>query len=68
MDALEILGPESDFGKIILQEVDKVSPTSLKVTLEGIKRGKELRDICECLKMEFRMSQAFMREGSNFLL
>lgn len=64
--ALENLGSESKFGKNTLDTLKKVSPTSLKVTLEGIKRGKDLPNIAECLRMEFRMSQAFMREGSDF--
>jgi 3-hydroxyisobutyryl-CoA hydrolase len=64
--ALENLGSESKFGKRTLETLKKMSPTSLKVTLEGMKRGKELTNIAECLKMEYRMSQAFMREGSDF--
>ena len=67
MHALKkLVGPESAFGKSTLQALNKASPTSLKVTLEGLKRGRELQDVGECLKMEFRMSQVFMREGSDF--
>jgi enoyl-CoA hydratase/carnithine racemase len=64
--ALEKLGPESKFGIRTLETLRKMSPTSLKVTLEGLKRGKELPNIAQCLQMEFRMSQAFMKEGSDF--
>lgn len=64
--ALERLGPDSKFGMTTLEKLAKMSPTSLKVTLEGIRRGKDLASIAECLQMEFRMSQAFMREGSDF--
>ena len=43
-----------------------MSPTSLKVTLEGIKRGKKLPDVGKCLQMEYRMVQRFMRKDSDF--
>ena len=66
IDALEKLGADSEFGTTTLETLKKMSPTSLKVTLEGLNRGKKLKDIGECLKMEFRISQAFMKEGSDF--
>ena len=64
MTALE--KSKTKFARTTLDMLRKMSPTSLKVTLEGIRRGRHCSDIAECLKMEFRMSQAFMREGSDF--
>mmetsp|Transcript_3901 Transcript_3901/g.5098 ORF Transcript_3901/g.5098 Transcript_3901/m.5098 type:complete len:255 (+) Transcript_3901:131-895(+) len=64
--ALESLGPESKFGQKTLDVLKKMSPTSLKVTLEGLRRGLEMHTIADCLKMEYRMSQGFMRDGSDF--
>jgi len=54
------------FARETLQIIQKMSPTSLKVTLEGLIRGQQYQDIGESLKMEFRMSQAFMKDGSDF--
>ena len=64
--ALESMGSDSHFGRSTLETLKQMSPTSLKVTLEGLKRGAALNDIGEALDMEYRMSQAFMREGSDF--
>eukprot|EP00163_Fabomonas_tropica_P029760 TRINITY_DN6508_c0_g1_i11.p1 TRINITY_DN6508_c0_g1~~TRINITY_DN6508_c0_g1_i11.p1 ORF type:complete len:135 (+),score=29.62 TRINITY_DN6508_c0_g1_i11:381-785(+) len=41
-----------------------MSPTSLKVTLEQMNRGRTL-SIGDCFKMEFRMAQHFMN-GKDF--
>lgn len=58
---------DTEFGQKTLATLRKMSPTSLKVTLEGLKRGNNhCRDIGEDLAMEFRMAQAFMRPGSDF--
>ena len=57
---------DSEFSKKTLSTLDRMSPTSLKVTLEGLKRGKSLPTIKEVLEMEYRMAQAFMRDGSDF--
>jgi hypothetical protein len=46
--------------------MNNASPTSLKVTFEGLKRGGYTASIGEDLQMEYRMSQAFMKEGSDF--
>lgn len=64
MDCLEQL--DSEFSKRTLYILGKMSPTSLKVTLEGLKRGKSMETIEEVLKMENRVSQTFMRDGSDF--
>jgi len=49
-----------------LKTLQSRSPTSLKVSLEGMRRGLQANNIGECLQMEFRLSQAFMRPGSDF--
>lgn len=57
---------DNDFSKTTLQTLSKLSPTSLKVTLEGLRRGAACVDIGQALAMEFRMSQACVRPGSDF--
>lgn len=64
MAALE--NSNSKFGLTTLSILQKKSPTSLKVTLDGIIRGKNCLNVAECLKMEFRMSQRFMQQDSDF--
>mmetsp|Transcript_5766 Transcript_5766/g.9724 ORF Transcript_5766/g.9724 Transcript_5766/m.9724 type:complete len:393 (+) Transcript_5766:200-1378(+) len=66
IDALESMGEDSQFGQSTLNTLELMSPTSLKVTLEGLKRGAKLSSVGDALQMEYRMSQAFMREGSDF--
>ena len=57
---------DSEFGRATLQTMKQMSPTSLKVTLEGLKRGAKHETIGQDLQMEFRMSQCFMTPGSDF--
>lgn len=57
---------DNKFCTETLQTLNKVSPTSLKVTLEGLKRGALLTTIGEDLRMEYRMASACMRPGSDF--
>jgi 3-hydroxyisobutyryl-CoA hydrolase len=64
VDALQTL--DTDFGRETLATLDKMSPTSLKITLEGLRRGSKLLSVGEDLRMEYRMSQACMRPGSDF--
>ena len=54
------------FEKKTLEVLKAMSPTSLKVTLEAMKRGKAMKDVASSLVMEYRMSQAFMRNDSDF--
>lgn len=63
--SLESMG-DSQFGQSTLKTLKQMSPTSLKVTLEGMKRGAKLHTIREALEMEYRVQQAFMKEGSDF--
>jgi len=57
---------DNDFSKETLGLMEAASPTSLKVTLEGLKRGGYTSSIGEDLQMEYRIAQAFMKEGSDF--
>ena len=67
LSRLEVMSTSgSTFATQTLDVLSKMSPTSLKVTQEGIRRGSEMPTIGEVLKMEYRMSQAFMRDGSDF--
>jgi enoyl-CoA hydratase/carnithine racemase len=65
---MERLGKSSDpaFGAHTIATLHKMSPVSLKVTMEGLKRGRDCADIAEDLAMEFRIAQACMRTGSDF--
>jgi enoyl-CoA hydratase/carnithine racemase len=56
----------SDFSQAALEAIKKQSPTSLKVTLEGLKRGATCTTIDDDLKMEYRMAKACVRPGSDF--
>mmetsp|Transcript_23070 Transcript_23070/g.26536 ORF Transcript_23070/g.26536 Transcript_23070/m.26536 type:complete len:406 (-) Transcript_23070:81-1298(-) len=56
----------NDFVNDTLKTIFKMSPTSLKVTLEGLKRAKKTTSIAQDLEMEFRMMQNFMKEESDF--
>eukprot|EP01121_Diplochlamys_sp_Union-15-3_P013770 TRINITY_DN4323_c0_g1_i1.p1 TRINITY_DN4323_c0_g1~~TRINITY_DN4323_c0_g1_i1.p1 ORF type:complete len:265 (-),score=37.26 TRINITY_DN4323_c0_g1_i1:3-737(-) len=63
---------KSEWSKSQLETLSKMSPTSLKVVFSQIKRGSKL-NLGECFKMEYRMSQQFMkqndfREGVRALL
>jgi enoyl-CoA hydratase/carnithine racemase len=64
--ALDSMGEDSQFRQSTLKTLKQMSPTSLKVTLEGLKRGAKLSSVGEALQMEYRMSQAFMTEDSDF--
>lgn len=57
---------KSMFATQSLETLHKMSPTALKLTLEGLSRGKKLNSIAECLQMEFRMMQRCMRRESDF--
>ena len=67
LSRLEVMSTSgSTFATQTLDVLSKMSPTSLKVTQEGIRRGSDMTTIGEVLKMEYKMSQAFMRDGSDF--
>ena len=47
------------FAKSALESIAGKSPTSLKVTLEQVRRGGRARTFAETMTMEYRMSQHF---------
>ncbi|CAB9500826.1 hydroxyisobutyryl-CoA hydrolase, mitochondrial [Seminavis robusta] len=53
--------PNEQFACETLETLKKASPTSLKITLEGLKRGAAASSLGEDLQMEFRLSQACTR-------
>jgi len=55
--ALQARAGESEFAAKLVSTMEKCSPTSMKITLKQLRKGAEL-DIGECLKMEYRISQA----------
>lgn len=55
---------QSDFAKETLETLSKMSPTSMRLTFEQMKRGGQL-DFDEAMKMEFRMVRRVM-EGHDF--
>lgn len=60
-----LLHEGGDWGRHARDEiVTKKSPTSLKVTLQQIRRGR-LLGFEDCMRMEFRLVQSFMR-GHDF--
>ncbi len=65
-------GTENVWATKTLQSLQKMSPTSLKITFAQLQRGRSL-DLQECLKMEFRMMVRCManndfREGIRAVL
>jgi len=56
---------KTKFSEETLEMLETKSPTSLKVTLEQLRRGAKAKDFGETLTMEFRMSQHFVR-GNDF--
>jgi enoyl-CoA hydratase/carnithine racemase len=66
LEALKIAGGDQDkeWAEKTLASLNKCSPTSLKITLAQIQRGRSL-NLKECLEMEFRIAQGCMR-GTDF--
>ncbi|XP_068715350.1 3-hydroxyisobutyryl-CoA hydrolase, mitochondrial-like isoform X1 [Montipora foliosa] len=62
LDALEKDGSEWALQQIEI--LNKMSPTSMKVTLRQLQEGSKL-SLAECLKMEYRLTQRCM-ENSDF--
>lgn len=55
----------SDFSQAMLQILQKQSPTSLKLTLEGLCRATTLDSIGQDLQMEYRMAKACVATNTN---
>ncbi|ORX80819.1 mitochondrial short-chain enoyl-coenzyme A hydratase 1-like protein [Basidiobolus meristosporus CBS 931.73] len=58
-EALE--NDDSEFAKKTLKTLGEMSPTSLKVTLQALRSGRNM-DIAACLRMEYRLVQSFLKE------
>ena len=54
-------GDGAHWALVAARELDRASPTSLRVTLEGLRRGAACTSLAECLEMEYRMAQRFMK-------
>ncbi|KAJ3007643.1 UNVERIFIED_CONTAM: hypothetical protein HDU68_003415 [Siphonaria sp. JEL0065] len=63
VEALE--NENSEWSKKTLKELSSVSPTSLKVTLQQLRRGRKL-DFSSCFRMEYRMVQGFLQTSDFF--
>ncbi|KAF6020123.1 HIBCH [Bugula neritina] len=50
---------DSEWSSKTLNTLKKMSPTSMKITMEQLKRGKTM-NLAECLKMELRMCRTIM--------
>ena len=65
-EILEALDAEgSDFAAETAKTIRSKSPTSLKLTLAQLRRGRDM-DFDDVMRMEFRLSQGCMRKGSDF--
>ena len=56
---------DTPWGQETLELLARRSPTSLRVALEQLRRGATL-GFDDCMVMEYRLSQAAMRPGSDF--
>lgn len=56
---------DDDFSKSTLATLKRMSPTALKVTLEGLKRGAATADLAEDLRMEYRMIRTCALPGGD---
>jgi 3-hydroxyisobutyryl-CoA hydrolase len=56
----------SQFAIKTMDALRKMSPTSMKVTFEGLNRGAKCASVGEDLQMEFRMAKACVRPGADF--
>ncbi|KAG7190961.1 hypothetical protein KM043_007012 [Ampulex compressa] len=55
----------SQWAKDVARRLNRMSPTSLKVTRRTIEKGKGL-SFSECVKMEYRVSLSFVYTDSDF--
>lgn len=53
-------GPGADFARLTAASIRLKSPTSLKITLAQLRRGRTL-DFAECMRVEFRIVSRLMR-------
>lgn len=55
-------GDGEEWAVNTLKTINRLSPSSLKLTLEQLRRGKS-SNLRQCFEMEYRMSQGCMREN-----
>ena len=65
MAKLDGMKSQHEFAHQTLETLTKCSPTSLKITLEGLKRGSAVPSLGEDLQMEFRLAQSCMRSKTS---
>ena len=65
IESSDITEGNVEFARETLDTLAKMSPTSLKITLEQVRRGNELSSLGECLQMEFRMCQRLMKNRES---
>ena len=58
-------GAPAAFAQETIETLQRMSLTSLKITLEQVRRGVTLDSLGECLKMEFRMCQRLMQDKNS---
>lgn len=51
----------STWAKETLKALDRASPTSLRVVFRQLREGSKKNTIAECLQMEYRIADAFLR-------
>lgn len=51
----------SVWAKDTLKAMDRASPTSLRVVFRQLREGGKKKNIAECLQMEYRIADAFLR-------
>lgn len=59
-------GASAGFAKEALGMLDAASPTSCAVTLEQMKKGAQLKDLGQCLQMEFRIARHMLSQPDFF--
>ncbi|XP_012283479.1 3-hydroxyisobutyryl-CoA hydrolase, mitochondrial isoform X2 [Orussus abietinus] len=55
----------SEWARNTIETLNKMSPTSLKVTKKALELGKQ-QTLAECLKMEFRLVCSILRPDTDF--
>lgn len=56
---------ESNWSKNVTKILEKMSPTSLKITFHALREGKKLT-LDDCIKMEYRLAYSLVQNSSDF--
>lgn len=59
-------GESAAWAREALSLLDAGSPTSCAVTLEQMKKGAQLKNLAQCLQMEFRIARHFLSQPDFF--